>query len=226
MSDPRTPERPFDPNWLLEPGWAPSRRSVLRGAAALGAPIVLGAGAGAQESAPEELEEERRLAYVGLTRAEQRLYLTNAWSRSLYGATQYNPPSRFLDEIPEELLVEAEGSRSTKNKRSRSRDGASSSRGTGSLDNTPKWASNREERIARALAAREERRAGRGDGDEVDAPPAEPEFRIGQDVRHPQFGEGVILDIEGAGEKAEATVNFADVGQKVLLLSWAPLERI
>ncbi|MHC4264301.1 MAG: Gfo/Idh/MocA family oxidoreductase, partial [Planctomycetota bacterium] len=58
MSDPRTPERPFDPNWLLEPGWAPSRRSILRGAAALGAPIVLGAGAGAQESAPEELEEE------------------------------------------------------------------------------------------------------------------------------------------------------------------------
>lgn len=59
---------------------------------------------------PAQLEEERRLAYVGITRARERLYLTNAWSRTLYGATQYNPPSRFLGEIPEELLEEAEGS--------------------------------------------------------------------------------------------------------------------
>jgi DNA helicase II / ATP-dependent DNA helicase PcrA len=49
---------------------------------------------------PDELEEERRLAYVGITRAQQRLHLTHAWSRTLFGGTQYNPPSRFLDEIP------------------------------------------------------------------------------------------------------------------------------
>ncbi len=53
---------------------------------------------------PEELEEERRLAYVGITRARQRLYLTHAWSRSLWGGVNYNPPSRFLKEIPEELI--------------------------------------------------------------------------------------------------------------------------
>ena len=58
---------------------------------------------------PAELEEERRLAYVGITRARERLYLTNTWSRMLYGSTQYNPPSRFLDEIPSELLNHAEG---------------------------------------------------------------------------------------------------------------------
>src|SRR3977135_2835409 len=51
---------------------------------------------------PAELEEERRLAYVGITRARERLYLTNTWSRMLYGSTQYNPPRRFLDEIPSE----------------------------------------------------------------------------------------------------------------------------
>src|SRR5205823_13643660 len=50
------------------------------------------------------LEEERRLAYVGITRAQERLYLTHAWSRTLFGQTQYNPPSRFLGEIPEALL--------------------------------------------------------------------------------------------------------------------------
>jgi DNA helicase-2/ATP-dependent DNA helicase PcrA len=60
---------------------------------------------------PAELEEERRLAYVGITRAKERLYLTHAWSRSLYGGSNYNPPSRFLHEIPEELirLVESTG---------------------------------------------------------------------------------------------------------------------
>jgi DNA helicase-2/ATP-dependent DNA helicase PcrA len=58
---------------------------------------------------PTELEEERRLCYVGITRAKERLYLTHAWSRSLWGGSNYNPPSRFLHEIPEELvrLVEA-----------------------------------------------------------------------------------------------------------------------
>ncbi len=54
---------------------------------------------------PEELEEERRLCYVGITRAEQRLYLTHAWSRQLFGSTDYYPPSRFLAEIPEQLVA-------------------------------------------------------------------------------------------------------------------------
>jgi DNA helicase II / ATP-dependent DNA helicase PcrA len=53
---------------------------------------------------PSEMEEERRLAYVGITRAQDRLYLTSAWNRTLWGATNYNPPSRFLKEIP---VVEA-----------------------------------------------------------------------------------------------------------------------
>ena len=60
------------------------------------------------------LEEERRLAYVGITRAQQRLYLTHAWSRTIYGQTQYNPPSRFLGEMPEHLfdVRESEGASS------------------------------------------------------------------------------------------------------------------
>src|SRR5207248_11401218 len=60
---------------------------------------------------PDELEEERRLAYVGITRAQQRLYLSHAWFRKLWGSTQYNPPSRFLKEIPEQLMRVAEGGR-------------------------------------------------------------------------------------------------------------------
>jgi DNA helicase II / ATP-dependent DNA helicase PcrA len=59
----------------------------------------------------DELEEERRLAYVGITRARRRLYLTHAWSRSLFGASSYNPPSRFLNEMPSELIDELEQDR-------------------------------------------------------------------------------------------------------------------
>src|SRR5579862_6908689 len=62
-------------------------------------------------SDPDELEEERRLAYVGITRAQHRLYLTSAWSRTLWGSTQYNPPSRFVREIPEQLVSEHQQTR-------------------------------------------------------------------------------------------------------------------
>jgi DNA helicase-2/ATP-dependent DNA helicase PcrA len=57
---------------------------------------------------PDQLEEERRLCYVGITRARERLYLLNAWSRSLWGGVNYNPPSRFLSEIPGELIAMTE----------------------------------------------------------------------------------------------------------------------
>ena len=69
---------------------------------------------------PEQLEEERRLCYVGITRARERLYLLNAWSRSLWGGVNYNPPSRFIKEIPEQLIAEAER-RSTRQTKKRER---------------------------------------------------------------------------------------------------------
>ena len=62
---------------------------------------------------PDQMEEERRLAYVGITRARKILHLCNAWSRMLHGQTQYNPPSRFLDDIPESL-IKREGSQKTR----------------------------------------------------------------------------------------------------------------
>src|SRR5207244_12839221 len=79
---------------------------------------------------PEQLEEERRLAYVGLTRARERLYVTHAWCRTLSGGTQYNPPSRFLDEIPASLVEEVKGSR--RGSRRASNYGGSSGYGSGS----------------------------------------------------------------------------------------------
>ncbi len=158
---------------------------------------------------PDELEEERRLCYVGITRAEQRLYLTNAWSRMLFGQSQYNPPSRFLDEIPSELMEEAEGSRGKGRRLSSTSFGSS---GTSSSRVTE----SRNRMVDSALKPKGPSLSG---AEEIG-------LKTGDDVRHNKWGEGVILDIRGAGDKAEAVVRFPDVGEKTLLLAWAPLEKV
>ena len=167
---------------------------------------------------PDELEEERRLAYVGITRARERLHLTSAWARMLHGTTQYNPPSRFLSEIPAALVEEVGGSRKRR-----------SSFGEGST-----WGSQRrrggESASGSAVGSFDP------DDDAASRPPRAPTgparsgaeaagLRIGDDVRHATFGEGIILDVRGEGDRAEAVVRFSGVGEKTLLLVWAPLER-
>ncbi|MDE0664878.1 MAG: UvrD-helicase domain-containing protein, partial [Acidimicrobiaceae bacterium] len=159
---------------------------------------------------PHELEEERRLAYVGITRAMQRLTVTHAWSRLLYGSRQYNPPSRFLKEIPDELVQTVDGSRVARSRYYRR------SRRERSLDRA---SVNRDEIVDRALEA----------GRRVGPAPSGADrmgLKVGDDVRHSQWGEGVIIDIAGAGDEAEASVRFGSVGEKRLLLLWAPLEKI
>jgi len=137
-----------------------------------------------------ELEEERRLAYVGITRARERLYLCNAWSRTLFGTTSYNPPSRFLGEIPNDLVRELEGE---------SEDGGRVIGGGGGS-----W-------IREAVTT-----GGR----------APVEVSAGDTVLHDKWGEGVVVTVSGTGSDAEATVIFEDVGQKRLLLAYAPLKRV
>jgi DNA helicase-2/ATP-dependent DNA helicase PcrA len=145
---------------------------------------------------PDELEEERRLCYVGITRARQRLYLSHAWSRSLFGSTQYNPPSRFLKEIPEHLTSMIEGGRQARlSERGRAGIVESALRGRGA---TPARTSGAEQ-----LG-----------------------LRVGDDVVHGKWGEGVVIEVIGEGDKAEGIVRFSGVGEKRLLLAWAPLKKI
>jgi DNA helicase-2/ATP-dependent DNA helicase PcrA len=172
---------------------------------------------------PDELEEERRLAYVALTRAQERLFLTHAWSRTLYGGTQYNPPSRFLDEIPAELVEVIEQKRPSRGGRSYSTSGGGGGYGQGSSgggygSRGAGIAANRERIVERAL-----RPSGTG--------PAKHGaeglgLKVGDDVVHATFGDGVILDIQGEGDKAEVVIRFPQVGEKRLLLSWAPLQKV
>ncbi len=157
---------------------------------------------------PAELEEERRLCYVGITRARERLYLTHAWCRTLFGSTQYNPPSRFLEEVPSELVEDSAASRT--NRRSSRSEGRPS--GWGATSWAPRGRERAVERATRPSAPQPTQAHELG-------------FKVGDDVRHNVWGEGVVLLIEGAGEKAEAVVNFPSVGEKRLLLSWAPLEK-
>ena len=160
---------------------------------------------------PDELEEERRLCYVGITRARERLYLCHAWSRTLFGATDYYPPSRFLAEIPEELVHAIGGEEPA-------RGGFAARRTRGP---SAPWATG-------FGAGRSERDVG---GAAAGAAPGargaeQAGIRVGDDVEHEKFGEGVVIDLRGAGDKAEAVVRFVGIGEKVLLLAWAPLRRV
>ena len=176
---------------------------------------------------PAELEEERRLAYVGITRAREKLFISHAWSRSLFGTTSYNPPSRFVEEIPEDL-IESTGSPRTSGRSSyrAERDdwGARARQGS-------RWKNEDEDRAA--VEAHRERvvdaaiAAGRRSPTAPSATNSfQQGFKLGDDVVHNTFGEGVIIDLRGDGDKAEATIRFRDVGTKILSLAWSPLTKV
>jgi DNA helicase-2/ATP-dependent DNA helicase PcrA len=140
----------------------------------------------------DEIEEERRLAYVGLTRARERLYISRAEYRSTWGAPNYNPPSRFLDEIPEDVIVW----------RNQSSDSLISS-----MTKKPRIASAPPPRATgkKSMAM---------------------ELAAGERVSHDTFGLGTVVAVAGAGDKAEATINFGQYGEKRLLLRYAPVEKL
>jgi len=174
---------------------------------------------------PVELEEERRLAYVGITRAQQRLFLAHAWSRQLFGNTNYNPPSRFIDEIPAELIdqIGALSGRSTYGRQSyRTRDQWSDPPPYRRVDRHDNGEAERHrERVVDAALASSQRAK--------QPSPSNSQLiglRLGDDVEHPAFGEGVIIDIRGQDDKAEATIRFREAGTKHLSLAWAPLKKL
>ena len=140
----------------------------------------------------DEIEEERRLAYVGLTRARKRLYISRAEYRSTWGAPNYNPPSRFLDEIPEDVIVW----------RNQSSDSLISS-----MTKKTRFASAPPPRATgkKSMAM---------------------ELAVGERVSHDTFGLGTVVAVAGAGDKAEATINFGQYGEKRLLLRYAPVEKL
>ena len=191
---------------------------------------------------PVEMEEERRLAYVGITRAMQRLYMTHAWSRQLFGSTQYNPPSRFFDEIPEEL-VESKGNVSGRSSYGRQSYRSREERGAAYRGDPPPYlrAGQRERDetggvdINADVKAEQERHKDRvvdaamRAGQKVTEPANSQELglSVGDRVEHPAFGAGTIIAVDGEGDRTEAVINFSGgVGLKHLSLAWAPLKKV
>lgn len=163
---------------------------------------------------PKELEEERRLAYVGITRARERLYLTRSALRSAWGQPSYNPPSRFLEEIPTEHLewkrTGAMGAPAASvGSGSGSGSGSGAGAGLGGL-----FSSSKNKKGPSGFATR------RADEKPVVA------LAIGDRVTHDQFGLGTVVGVKGSGSNAEATVDFGEPKPKRLLLRYAPVEKL
>ncbi|MFI1257193.1 DNA helicase PcrA [Streptomyces netropsis] len=155
----------------------------------------------------KELEEERRLAYVGITRARERLYLTRASMRSAWGQPAYNPPSRFLEEIPEQYVQWRRTGPATPSASmgavSGLTSGFSSSRGGGGAKAGPSGFATRRTKDRPVVA-----------------------LTIGDRVTHDSFGLGTVVGVKGSGDNAEATVDFGEEKPKRLLLRYAPVEKL
>ena len=157
------------------------------------------------------LEEERRLMYVAITRARQRLYLSHSQTRMLHGQTRYNLKSRFFDELPEECLKLLTPKRQPVRGSWGQGGGSYGGHGGGSSSSYPS-------------ASTSVGSATYGSGAPV-ARKTEPEhgLRLGMQVFHNKFGEGTVLTLEGAGDDARAQINFPRHGTKWLALSVAKL---
>ncbi len=145
-----------------------------------------------------ELEEERRLAYVGITRARTRLYVTRAQTRAAWGAPSYNPASRFLDELPEALVDWR-------------RVASSPTQWTPSSPSVTAQSTFRSTNVAA--------RSKRATREVVSLSP-------GDRVSHDSFGLGTVVAVDGQGDKAQASVDFGSQGVKRLLLRYAPVEKL
>jgi DNA helicase-2/ATP-dependent DNA helicase PcrA len=163
-----------------------------------------------------ELEEERRLAYVGVTRARERLYLSRALVRSAWGAPAHNPASRFLAEVPDELVdwrrTEADQVHWQRPDLTRTT-GLATGPGLGSP--TSAGRRNFTAAAARADAAAKSKPAR-----------AVPSLEPGDRVLHDTFGMGTVVAMDGVAEKAVASIDFGSEGVKRLLLRYAPVEKL
>ncbi|MFF1417264.1 DNA helicase PcrA [Streptomyces sp. NPDC058280] len=150
----------------------------------------------------KELEEERRLAYVGITRARERLYLTRSSMRSAWGQPSYNPPSRFLEEIPGHHL-------------DWKRTGAQIPAGPTSG-------------VTSSLSSSRSRSGGGPSGFATRRTTDKPvvSLVVGDRVTHDQFGLGTVMAVTGTGADAQATVDFGDTKPKRLLLRYAPVQKL
>ena len=162
----------------------------------------------------DELEEERRLAYVGITRAEAVLYLTNASTRMLFGRTSYNQPSRFLREIDDSLLTytgQARKANTSFNATYKSSVSQSQFGSGVSLSDAIKGRKSATSSVKQAIGQ---------------APKVVADWGIGDIAQHKKWGNGTVLDVSGTGSNMELKIAFPEVGLKRLLAQMAPITKV
>jgi len=169
----------------------------------------------------DELEEERRLAYVGITRAEKVLFLTNANSRLLFGRTSYNRPTRFINEISSDLLTYQGLARpaNTSFKASYSNGGGTTFGKGMSLSQALQERKRQAAPSALTSSSLPFGNSNRAVAKETVA------WSIGDIAIHKKWGEGTVLEVSGSGNTQELKINFPEVGLKKLLASVAPIEK-
>ncbi|MCM0582838.1 DNA helicase PcrA [Weissella diestrammenae] len=168
---------------------------------------------------PGKLEEERRLAYVGITRAKEKLYLTNAQSRMLYGKTTSNMPSRFIDEISSEYITVAYSDRLSQ---------------TQALDKKLPFARRTQTATETTFNGRQREQKSKIERPapfmQVNRPAndtsSQGALKIGDQVRHKKWGVGTVVKVNGVGEDQELDVAFESMGIKRLLAAFAPITRV
>lgn len=177
---------------------------------------------------PDELEEERRLAYVGITRAEEILFLTNANTRTLFGKTNYNRPSRFLREISDDLLQyqglarpanSSFGVRFTKDEPTEFGQGMSLQE---ALQNRKANAQPQRHTGAQPFS---KATGGLPFGKTSDSSNTATDWEIGDIAHHKKWGDGTVLEVTGSGKTQELKIKFPEVGLKKVLASVAPIEK-
>jgi DNA helicase-2/ATP-dependent DNA helicase PcrA len=167
---------------------------------------------------PDEMAEERRLAYVGITRARERLYLSRSLSRSAWGAPVWNAPSRFLDEVPGEL-VRWTGAVDRRPFVDRYSDDAAPSR-YGDHGYRARPPSAQEQLASSRIADGRGMRGGVGNR-------AIPALAAGDRVSHDAWGMGTVVDTRGSGDGAQAQIDFGgSTGVKWLMLRYAPVVKL
>ena len=167
----------------------------------------------------DELEEERRLAYVGITRAEEVLYMTNASSRMLFGRSSYNQPSRFLREIDDDLLTYTGQAR-------KANTAFNTTYKTANSGTTRQFGSGVS--LADAIKGRKSAVSSTASVSARQGVVAKPvgEWHIGDTAHHKKWGDGMVLDVSGTGSNMELKIAFPEVGLKRLLAQMAPIEKV
>ncbi|MDU5961713.1 MAG: DNA helicase PcrA [Dermabacter sp.] len=174
---------------------------------------------------PKELEEERRLAYVGITRARERLFITRASVRAAWGTPQFFPASRFLEEIPEALVHVARAG----NARAYADFGGGFGGGFGGSDG---WGTSSRRGpsvtgVGVGGGRRDVSRPSFGSGKKAKTASEIPNLEVGDRVTHDSFGMGTVVSATGAGEKLQVEVQFREPhGKKRLLVRYAPITKL